>query len=517
MLILHGRRRVGKSYLLSHFAKLHSDNTVYFTGDKDSEKNNVQNFCEDLNRVLKVGDFLNSFTTWNDVYSFLKTTEIKDRLALIIDEFTYLYNSNPAYDSGLQNAIDKILKSKNIFLILCGSEVSVIEEIIDDSTKPLYGRKTSELKLLPFTYKEAREFFPYYSNEDALTAYSILGGIPLYLSLFDDRLTIKENVIKNCLSTTGYLFNEIETLLRMELKETHFYKNIMLAINAGASTFNTIRGKVGEDAAKIAKYINVLINLGFIKKEVPCGEKEKSRNTLYSISDNYFAFYFAFIFKHQNMLNGLISPEMYYEKELSKEKLNTFIGHRFEQICETYLKEQFYNGKMPFFAENLGRWWGNNPVLKKQEEIDGELIISSNSPNGRVRVKSKACLDRTYLLATDDENAVVCECKYTEDPFDEKQLKDLQDSALCVMQQNKSYIIFSKNGVSSNVENKTHRTLGNHQRIVFQQIPMPDNYFELLCFCLLQLLDLSFLICKIKIYIFPLMVLSVVLTIRNCS
>ena len=452
MLILHGRRRVGKSYLLSHFAKLHSDNTVYFTGDKDSEKNNVQNFCEELNRVLKAGDFLNSFTTWNDVYSFLKTTEIKDRLVLIIDEFTYLYNSNPAYDSGLQNAIDKILKSKNIFLILCGSEVSVIEEIIDDSTKPLYGRKTSELKLLQFTYKEAREFFPHYSNEDALTAYSILGGIPLYLSLFDDRLTIKENVIKNCLSTTGYLFNEIETHLRMELKETHFYKNIMLAINAGASTFNTIRDKVGEDAAKIAKYINVLINLGFIKKEVPCGEKEKSRNTLYSISDNYFAFYFAFIFKHQNMLNGLISPEMYYEKELTKVKLNTFIGHRFEQICETYLKEQFYNGKMPFFAENLGRWWGNNPVLKKQEEIDGELIISSNSPNGRVKAKSKACLDRTYLLAYDDENAVICECKYTEDPFDEKQLKDLQDSALCVTQQNKSYIIFSKNGVSSGVE-----------------------------------------------------------------
>lgn len=452
MLILHGRRRVGKSYLLSHFAKLHSDNTVYFTGDKDSEKNNVQNFCEELNRVLKIGDFLNSFTTWNDVYSFLKTAEIKDRLVLIIDEFTYLYNSNPAYDSGLQNAIDKILKSKNIFLILCGSEVSVIEEIIDNSTKPLYGRKTSELKLLPFTYKEAREFFPHYSNEDALTAYSILGGIPLYLSLFDDRLTIKENVIKNCLSTTGYLFNEIETLLRMELKETHFYKNIMLAINAGASTFNTIRDKVGEDAAKIAKYINVLINLGFIKKEVPCGEKEKSRNTLYSIRDNYFAFYFAFIFKHQNMLNGLISPEMYYEKELTKVKLNTFIGHRFEQICETYLKEQFYNGKMPFYAENLGRWWGNNPVLKKQEEIDGELIISSNLPNGRVKAKSKACLDRTYLLAYDDENAVICECKYTEDPFDEKQLKDLQDSALCVTQQNKSYIIFSKNGVSSGVE-----------------------------------------------------------------
>ena len=222
----------------------------------------------------------------------------------------------------------------------------------------------------------------------------------------------------------------------------------MLAINSGASTFNTIKDKVGEDAAKVAKYINVLINLGFIKKEVPCGEKEKSRNTLYSISDNYFAFYFAFIFKHQNMLNGLISPKMYYERELTKEKLNTFIGHRFEQICETYLKEQFYDGKMTFFAENLGRWWGNNPVLRKQEEID--------------------------ILAYDDENAVICECKYTEESFDEKQLKDLQDSALCIKQQNKAFIIFSKKGISTGVE-KQIKKLPEYSVITLDELYKSNN------------------------------------------
>lgn len=99
----------------------------------------------------------------------------------------------------------------------------------------------------------------------------------------------------------------------MELKETYYYKDIMLAINAGASTFTKIKDKVGGDAAKTAKYLSVLIHLGFVKKEVPCGEKEKSRNTLYSICDNYFAFYFAFIFKHQNMLNGLVAPDEYYD------------------------------------------------------------------------------------------------------------------------------------------------------------------------------------------------------------
>ncbi|WP_443738081.1 ATP-binding protein [Treponema sp.] len=428
MLILHGRRRVGKSYLLSHFASLHPKNTVYFTADKSSEKTNVKNFCEELNSVLKVGDYLNSFETWNDVYSFLKDREIKERLVLIIDEFTYLYNSNPAFDSGLQNAIDKILKEKNIFLVLCGSEVSVIEEIIDNSTKPLYGRKTAALKLLPFTYKEAAEFFPNYSKEDVLKVYAMLGGIPLYLSLFDDTLSIQENVVKNCLSTTGYLFNEVETLLRMELKETHFYKNIMLAINAGASDFNTIKTKVDDDASKIAKYLGVLINLGFVKKETPCGEKEKSRNTIYSICDNFFAFYFAFVFKHQNMLNGLIAPDLYYEREFTEEKINSFIGHRFERICETWLKERFYKGEMPFFAEQIGRWWGNNPVLKREEEVD--------------------------LVALDDENAVICECKYTNEPFDEKQLNDLLDSAICIKRGKKSFIIFSKNGITSGVKNR---------------------------------------------------------------
>ena len=426
MLIIRGRIKVGKSYLLNHFSKKYQNNTVFFTADKSAEKSNVKSFCEELNNVLKFGTFLNSFETWKDVFSFFKDIELKQRLVIIIDEFTYLHSSNPAFDSILQNAIDRVLKQKNIFLILCGSEVSTIEDIIDDSTKPLYGRKTAELKLEPFSYLEAKEFFPKYSNEEALTVYSILGGTPLYLSLFDDSLSIRENIIKNCLSTTGYLFNEVENLLRMELKETSFYKNIMLAINSGASNLNTIRDKVGEDSAKISKYISVLINLGYIKKEIPCGEKDRIRNTLYSISDNYFAFYFAFIFKHRNILNGFISPEIFYEKEITNEKLNAFIGKRFEDICKAYLKQQFYLGKMPFYPQEIGRWWGNNPILKKQEEID--------------------------ILALDDENAIICECKYTNEKFDLKQLKDLEQSAFCINKENKSFIIFSKSGVTTKVE-----------------------------------------------------------------
>ena len=127
-------------------------------------------------------------------------------------------------------------------------------------------------------------------------------------------------------------------------------------------------------------------------------------------------------------MNGLISPELFYEKELTKERLNAFIGHRFEGICETYLKELFYKGKMPFFAESLGRWWGNNPILKRQDEID--------------------------VLAMDDENALICECKFTKEKFDEKELRNLEESALCIKRKNKSFMIFSKNGVTSGAARK---------------------------------------------------------------
>ena len=137
MLILRGRIKVGKSYLLNHFSKKYQNNTVFFTADKSAEKSNVKSFCEELNNVLKFGTFLNSFETWKDVFSFFKDIELKQRLVIIIDEFTYLHSSNPAFDSILQNAIDRVLKQKNVFLILCGSEVSTIEDIIDDYTKPL--------------------------------------------------------------------------------------------------------------------------------------------------------------------------------------------------------------------------------------------------------------------------------------------------------------------------------------------------------------------------------------------
>lgn len=178
-----------------------------------------------------------------------------------------------AFDSKLQNAIDNIFKTKNIFLILCGSEVSTITDLINNPSKPLYAIKTAELELKPLNYLEAREFYHNYNNSDALKAYLILGGTPMYLSLFDDKLSLKDNIIKN-INSTGFLFNEVKTLLRTEFKEITLYFNILKIINYKKLNLNDISSKVYEDNAKVGKYLNILIKLNFVNKYIPVGEKK---------------------------------------------------------------------------------------------------------------------------------------------------------------------------------------------------------------------------------------------------
>ena len=119
------------------------------------------------------------------------------------------------------------------------------------------------------------------------------------------------------------------------------------------------------------------------------------------------------------------------QSRISKETTgnrNTYIGHRFERVCAQFITQKAYNGELPFFAEKIGRWWGNNPSERRQEEID--------------------------IVALDQENAILCECKYTENPFDEKELADLQVSAPCINRDNKFFWIFSRKGVTPGVKKK---------------------------------------------------------------
>lgn len=421
-LILHGRRRIGKSYLLTNFIK-DKKNSIYYVADKSNEENNVKLFVKELKKIYNFL-YLDNFSSWYEVFDFLNNIEIKERLTIIIDEFSYLLFKDEAFDSKLQNAIDNILKNKNIFLILCGSEVGTIINLINNSSKPLYGRKTAELELKSLNYLEARAFFPKYHDLDALKAYLILGGTPMYLSLFNDTLSLKENIIKNIISSTGFLFNEVENLLRTEFKEITLYYNILKIINYKKMNLNDIASKVYEGNAKVAKYLNILIKINLVNKFIPVGEKENKRNALYGIVDNYFSFYFTFIAPNLNVLNGLMSPNTFYDNYLNANELNNFFGPRYELICHDFIKMAIYNNELPQI-KMLGYWWGK--INNIATEID--------------------------ILGLNDNLAIIGECKFRNKNYNDVDFKKLVDSTNFIKKKNKIYLIFNISNISINNKN----------------------------------------------------------------
>lgn len=425
-ILLHGRRRVGKTALLSEFSKNHQKNVIFFTAEKSNEEKNVKEFIKELEKVIEVPSFI-KLENWNSVFEFIASLNLNGKLVLIIDEFTYLKHKDDSFDSKLQRAIDRYFLSKNIMLILSGSEISVIDRLINDYKAPLYGRKTNEIKLFPFQYYELKEFFPGLSDQEILEIYMIFGGTPLYLSMVNPKKSLKENILDLILNQTSLLFNEGETFLLTELNEPYLYKEILAAIGSKKLRLNDIATLINETNAKTAKYLTTLINLSIIKKNIPVEEKENSRNSLYSIEDNFFAFYYTFIYKSKELINGLVDPLTFYNTKLSEQFLSTFFGYRFENICLTFLKRRNLQNKNSFLLLELGSWWGNDIKNKKPVEID--------------------------IVGIGENKRLFGEIKYKNSLFDKNELDDLIASSELnnFTNKEKEYIIFSKIGFSDYV------------------------------------------------------------------
>ncbi len=187
---MYGRRRVGKTTILQEFAE-HS-NSIFFPA---REKNDALNL-DDFSKVVQYHfdhNFIASFSSWEDAFNYI-SSKVEQRTTIIIDEFTYIIKENPSIKSILQHVIDLSWKNKNIFLILCGSSVSIMENDVMGRKSPLHDRQTSSLEIKPFDYLESSAFFKSYTNEEKLLTYGILGGIPRYLEAFDSNISIQKNI-----------------------------------------------------------------------------------------------------------------------------------------------------------------------------------------------------------------------------------------------------------------------------------------------------------------------------------
>lgn len=420
-LVMYGRRRVGKTTILQEFVK--NSNSIFFPA---LEKNDALNL-EDFSRIIQYhfdNKYIASFRNWEDAFNYIGS-KVQKRTTIIIDEFPYLIEENPSIKSILQHAIDHDWKNKNIFLILCGSSVSIMEKEIMGRKSPLHDRQTSSLEIKPFDYLESSAFFPNYSNEDKLISYGILGGIPRYLEAFDPKCSIENNIENKIISNGAYLNEEPSNLLKTELRETNVYSSILLAIANGKNKIIDIANYIHEDRTKIAKYLLTLQTLRLIEKRVPCGEPKTSKKSIYVIKDNFFKFWYRYEFTNNTYYDMLGSKEA--SKEIM-EDISNFMGDIFEEICKEYIVCLAKQKKLPFIPFHLGKWWGTNPVIKAQDDVD--------------------------LLAIDrsGKKAIFIECKFTSQPMPFDEYEDLLTATKAFTKIEEKYLWFiSKSGYTKSV------------------------------------------------------------------
>lgn len=443
--VFYGRRRVGKTTLINEFLK--NKTAFYYMAVEGTRKENLSG----LSKIFLSSDSGENGAEFSEFSSLLnyidKLCQRQERTIIAIDEFPYLAASYPAISSMLQSHIDQCWKNSKLFLILCGSSMSFMEEQVLGYKSPLYGRRTAQLKIHPFTFFEARSMLSGFSQEHQAIIYGITGGIPEYLSRITSRKSLDENIIELFFEESGRLFEEPVNLLKQELRDPASYHSIISSIAGGASRMNDIAMKTGLETSGCSNQMLSLTALGIVRKEIPVTESLTSKKTLYHLEDSMFLFWYRFVRPNLSSITRGVGETIYYN--LVKPQLNDFMGTVFESICQQYLFHPKVYGALPFPIGSVGRWWGNNPLKKRQEEID--------------------------LMAVQDTSALFGECKWRNAAVDMDVVNTLLERSQMFFYSNKYYFIFSKSGFTKAVINAAKNS-DNIFLLSYEQICSVDSY-----------------------------------------
>jgi AAA+ ATPase superfamily predicted ATPase len=382
--VIYGRRRVGKTALVNEFAR--GKNAIYFSAVESTIENNLALLSEQILSALAPNAPRNPFAAFGDAVQFCFEHARDKRVVFIIDEYPYLAESHRAVSSLLQNAIDKWQDKSRLFLILCGSSMSFMENQVLGYKSPLYGRRTSQLKILPFDYFDSAKMYPTFSNEDKIALYGITGGVPEYASRIDASLSVRDNLLDLLFDHTGRLFEEPSNLLKQELKSPRTYNAIIGAIASGHTRLNEIATAANIETSQCSNMLNTLISLGLVKKELPT-VNPNPRKSIYVLADQMFRFWYRFVLPNQSRILAGVGDTVCDEVVSD---LSAFLGYAFEECAKQYMWRLLRSKSSPIDFREVGRWWGGNRAERREEEID--------------------------LIAWNDTAAIFGECKWRNAP-----------------------------------------------------------------------------------------------------
>ena len=408
LIVVYGRRRVGKTELLKRF--IQGKPCVYFLASRTSLRDNLaelrrrladatgRRYFERL-EVSSLGELLRYY--WEEA----------ERPCVVIDEFGYLVEVDAGVLSDLQRAWDEHLSRKPAFLVLCGSTISTIEVHVLGRRSPLYGRRTGSWEVKPLDFRWARALVPRYGFEDAVKAWAVAGGVPLYLKELDDSKTPEENIVEAVFAKGRLLFDEGYFLLREELREPSTYLTVLKYIALGYASVGKLSSATGMDKGNLMKYLHVLEALGFVKHVVPYGQRRKG---VYAIADNYMWFWLKFVLPNRGELELGMAEEVLRREGA---KLEEHYGLVFEELIRQLIAAGVV--KLPFKPKYVGQWWRGGA------QID--------------------------VIALDEENALFAEVKWGEaGRSDFERLVEVSQN-VDVGARRRHYLVFARGGTAENL------------------------------------------------------------------
>ncbi|GAD53903.1 archaeal ATPase, fused to C-terminal DUF234 domain [Halarchaeum acidiphilum MH1-52-1] len=410
--VVYGRRRVGKTELLKEFC---ADRPyVYYLAAQEAEPRQREKF------VTQVADHFDdrvpAVDGWDDAFDYLGECVAREQCIVVIDEFPYLVAENESLPSYVQSFVDEQLQETESMLVLCGSSISTMESEVLGHESPLYGRRTGQVDLEPFSFREARDVIGY-DLEQAVESYAVTGGTPMYVTLFDYTYTLGENIKSEILSPTAVLYNEPEFLLRTELRNPARYMSILEAIATGHTTPNEIAGATGIGSGPLSKYLQTLRRLRLIEREVPVtAAQKKSKRSRYGVADEFLRFWFRFVEPNRSSIEE--APQVVFEGTIEP-ALPDHVATTFESVCQEAVWELIRRGTLEPYSR-VGRWWYG------EDEVD---IVA---------------------LAPQDDRLLLGECKWTTTPVGYGLVDDLLEKADAVRwgpgTREEQYVLFSKSG-----------------------------------------------------------------------
>ncbi|WP_202108700.1 ATP-binding protein [Succinivibrio dextrinosolvens] len=424
--VVYGRRRVGKTELIRHFIK--EKPSLYFLASEESESLNRESFKR------QAADYLNddllreaAIERWELIFERLVASSDSKRLVIVIDEFQYIGKNNPAFLSVFQGIWDNLLSKNNVMVILCGSLVSMMMSQTLNYDSPLYGRRTAQIRLSPIKFEYYNEFFDsQYSEEELVKRYSLTGGVPRYIEMFQNSSDLNRAIQESLLNVSSYLYDEPNFLLQKEVSEIGSYFSILRTIAEGNHKVSSIAALVQQKQTNLPRYLKVLVDLDLLEREVPVTENnpDKSKKGQYQIRDNFLRFWFKFIYPNRSYIE--MSHSDVVMNRLSKNFIDGHVSYVFEQICQEKLWNLSANGKLPGILERIGRWWDNS------HEID---VVG---------------------LSESDNLLVAGECKFWNGPVGANILSQLEHKTTFIDWHKDSrkniYIIFSINGFTDELK-----------------------------------------------------------------